>query len=281
VAAATMDRQGLSAADRAAAEALRRDGVVVVRDLLTPEELVAARRDQETANRDAFHGLIPVRPRTAIDPEQPATNTPLGGLYMGTLPGLARCYSHPRIVAIVRAAMRAEPFLHLLKINRFTAGHPGLGPHHDSVGTEFLEPWRRVAAMVFLDDIGEDSGAFEYVPTSHRLSFRDDERQPDQGIAGRGSSPPTKGPGSELETVHAAGLYLPLTLSAGSVVFRHSAVWHAVRPISRLRRYATALFTPERPTQTAEDAEIYASLPAELQRLCRPASVGVDSASRL
>ena len=100
-------------------------------------------------------------------------------MYMGTLPGLARCCSHPRIVAIARATMRAEPYLHLLKINRFTAGHPGLGPHHDSVGTQFLEPWRRVAAMVFMNDIGEDSGAFEYMPSSHRPSFRDDEWQSD------------------------------------------------------------------------------------------------------
>ena len=66
--------------------------------------------------------------------------------------------------------------------------------------------------MVFLDGIGEDSGAFEYMPTSHRLSFRDDEAQPDQKIAGRGSSPPAKGPGSEVVAAHAAGRYLFLGL---------------------------------------------------------------------
>ena len=269
----------LSAADRAAVDTLRREGIAVVHDLLTPAELAAARRDQDVTTSDAFHGQQRgLRGQLGTDPEQPATNTPLAGLYMGTLPGLARCYSHPRIVAIARATMRAEPYLHLLKINRFTAGHPGLGPHHDSVGKEFLEPWRRVAAMVFLDDIGEDSGAFEYMPSSHRLSFRDDERQPDQQIAGKGSTPPAKGPGSDVETAHAAGLYSPVTLSAGSVVLRHSAVWHAVRPIGRLRRYATALYTPDCPDATrrsTEDAEMYASLPEELQRLCGgPAQAG-------
>ena len=268
--------QRLSAADRAVVDTLRRDGVAVLHGLLTSDELAAARRDQEAANLDAFHRTRPAgwfRGETGINPEQPATNTPLHGLYMGTLPGLARCYSHPRIVAIARAAMRAEPFLHLLKINRFTAGHPGLNPHHDSVANEFLEPWRRVAAMVFLDDISEESGAFEYMPTTHRLSFRDDEQQPDQRIAGKGNSPPSKGPGSELAAAHAAGQYTPVSLSAGSVVFRHSAVWHAVRPIHRLRRYATALYTPEPPDaaqRTPEDSEMYAALPAELRRLCGP-----------
>ena len=101
-----MDRRLLlSAADRVAVDTLRRDGIVVLHDLLTPAELAAARRDQETTNRDAFHddGKRGLRGQMGTNPELPATNTPLAGLYMGTLPGLARCYSHPRIVAIARA----------------------------------------------------------------------------------------------------------------------------------------------------------------------------------
>ena len=87
--------------------------------------------------------------------------------------------------------------------------------------------------QVFLDDIGVDSGAFEFLPTSHRLHFADDEGQPDQRIAGKGSTAPANG--AEV-AAHVAGGFSPVTLSAGSVLLRHSAVWHAVRPVLRLRR---------------------------------------------
>ena len=225
----------LSAEDQAVVAALRRDGAAVLRNLLTPEELTVARRDQEATNRDAFENpeAVPFRGRVGVDPGQPATNTGLNGYHMGLRPGLARCYGHPRLVAVARAALQQEPYLHMTGISRYTAGFAGLPAHFDVPALEFIQPWTRVAMHVFLDDIGEDSGAFEFLPTSHRLHFADDEGQPDQHIAGKGSTAPAKG--AEV-AAHAAGAFSTVTLSAGSVLLWHSAVWHAVRPVHRLRR---------------------------------------------
>ena len=88
-----------------------------------------------------------------------------------------------------------------------------------------------------------------------------------------------------------AGEYLPISLTAGSVVFRVPAVWHAVRPIHRLRRYATArYYVTDRPVaaegygtihdvverrQTEEGRALTDSLPEDLRRLCDPDAVRV------
>lgn len=90
--------------------------------------------------------------------------------------------------------------------------------------------------MVFLDEIDEDSGALEFKPTTHWRHFLKD----DGTLPSPRQLPSQRG--SELSHAYAAGEFLPVSLSAGSVVFRVPAVWHAVRPISRLRRYATARY---------------------------------------
>ena len=154
--------------------------------------------------------------------------------------GLARVFGHPRIVGIVAAIMEEPefPFLHEMRANRYVgtpaAPHPGATPHTDQA--QYAMPWEKICSMVFLDDIDEESGALEYKPTTHLQHFlREDGTGPSLG------RPP--GPrGAELDDAYAAGEFLPVTLSAGSVVFRVPAVWHAVRPIYRLRRYATARY---------------------------------------
>ena len=64
----------LSAEDQAVVAALRRDGAAVLHNLLTPEELVAARRDQDAANREAFErppGRSPTEDAWVSTPRSP------------------------------------------------------------------------------------------------------------------------------------------------------------------------------------------------------------------
>ena len=154
------------------------------------------------------------------------------------------------------------PFLHEMKTNRYTAGHQGVTPHSDN-GTDFSMPWEKIATMIFLDDIGVDSGALEYVPKSHIQHFLAKD-----GVAPV-SSPPPQPRGPEVNAAHAAGQFQPVSLSAGSVIFRVPAVWHSVRPIHRLRRYVTAryYFSSARPVAH----EGFATIQAVVERRCAPA----------
>lgn len=259
----------------------QRDGVAVVHNLLTGVELAEARRDFDAAHLAAGKG-------THTDPENAATRTGMSGDHLGLLPGLAQLYCHPRIVGIVSAIMGEQvPFLHEMKTNRYTAGHQGVSPHSDN-GADFSMPWEKIATMIFLDDIGVDSGALEYIPGSHLQHFLSK-----QGVA-PSDSPPPQPRGPEVNAAHAAGQFQPISLSAGSVVFRVPAVWHAVRPIHRLRRYVTAryYFSSPRPVASEGLAAIQAAmeqrrspaaqallgkLPQPLRRLCDPANVRVLS----
>lgn len=269
----------LSAEDLEVVATARRDGAAVVRNLLTPSELAAARRDFDAAHLANGKGRFD-------DEENVATRTGMLGDHLGLLPGLAQLYAHPRIVGIVGAIMGEDcPFLHEMKTNRYTAGHQGVTPHSDN-GPDWSMPWEKIATMIFLDDIGEESGALEYLPTTHLQHFLSDD-----GVA-PSSSPPPQPRGPEVNAAHAEGLYQAISLPAGSVVFRVPAVWHAVRPIHRLRRYVTARYyiSSARPIaeegmatidsvverrRTDEGASMLRKLPAELQRLCDPDIVHV------
>jgi hypothetical protein len=124
------------------------------------------------------------------------------------------------------------------------APHPRVRPHSDQ--SDWAMPWEKGCSMVFLDDIDEESGTLEYKPASHLQHFlREDGSQPAAGH-------PPRHDGPEVSDAYAAGEYLPVSLTAGSVVFRVPAVWHAVRPTYRLRRYATARYClrTERPVAT-------------------------------
>lgn len=104
-----MRMSGLSAEDLAVVAAAQRDGVAVLRDLLSPAELQAARRDHETAHVDAGNGTWDAAGNAA-------TRSGAGGDQIGQLPGLARLYTHPRIVGIVGAIMGASPWIHAMTV---------------------------------------------------------------------------------------------------------------------------------------------------------------------
>ena len=204
-----MEPYELTAADAEAVATARRDGAAVVHGLLTAEELAQARADFDRAQVEGGRGR-------AEDAENAATRTGMAGDHLGLLPGLARLYAHPRIVGIVAGIMGGEqphPFMHEMKTNRYTAGHVGVTPHSDG-GTQYAMPWEKIATMIFLDDIDEQSGALEYLPTTHLRHFLRPDGSPPS------PSPPPQPRGPEVNAAHEAGEYHPISLRAGSVVFR-------------------------------------------------------------
>jgi hypothetical protein len=141
-----------------------------------------------------------------------------------------------------------RPFLELMRTNRYTPGHGGVAAHSDG-GSIYAVAYEKVATQIFLDDIDEGSGALEYLPGTHLRHFL----RPD-GSPPSSAPPPARGVDGEIEAAHRAGSFVPVALSAGSVVFRVPAVWHAVRPVHRLRRYCTARYYFREQRPVSEDA---------------------------
>ncbi len=197
-------------------------GIAILPDFLDGTELEQLRGQFEQAYLDA--GLGPAAPNQRLK---------LRGPVLLTYPAMARCFTHPRILAIVSALTKeSRPWIWQLVTNRYTAGYPGVPNHSDNNDGNPSPPFSRQAAAVFLDDISPETGALTYVPGTHRLSFSD--RAP------TGNRVPTR---EEID----AGDYIPLEVRAGSVVFRVPEVWHGVNPIHRLRRYIAATYVTRAP----------------------------------
>lgn len=207
----------LTEADQAVVAATRRDGIAVLPDLLQAEELVPLRAEFDQLHLDLGKG-----------PGVPGVRDGVSGDALLEYRHVAALFCHPRLMAVVAALLNEPvPWAWQLKTNRYTPEHEGVRRHTDGVLGELAPAFTRQSTAVFLDDIDESSGALTYVPGSHELHF---DRQD-----GDSPSPPTQ---ADID----AGSYVPAALRAGSVVLRVPEVWHAVRPIHRLRRYVTASY---------------------------------------
>ena len=242
---------------------IRADGVAVL-PLLTAQELEAARSDMDLMYRETYDFKDEEHDgeRQLYDPP-PET--------VGALPGVERVFSHPRITAILSEVMGEAPgrvpFLQAMRTDRYLGGHNGVTPHQDG-GSQFALPFEKMATMIFresqqhgliassdthalpptVDDIGEDSGALEYVPGSHlRQLLRPDGTAPHEEPLPGGRCP-------EIDESYARGDFKPVVLKAGSVVFRVPCVWHAVRPVHRLRRYVTGRYFVRAPAARIDGA---------------------------
>lgn len=215
-------------------ETLRREGIGVMRGLLTEGEVEEARAAFDQAHRDA-----------GKQKGKPGVRDRLSGERLFAYPVLVGLYTHPRILAVVSQMLdESVPWVWQLITNRYNPEHVGVRKHTDGFLKEFAPPFTRQAMAVFLDDIDASSGALTYVPGTHLLHFEDTDA-PDR-------RPPTQ---EDIDGGH----YVPVTLSAGDVVFRVPEVWHAVIPIHRLRRYVTASYnvrgrlSPEMERRVAEE----------------------------
>lgn len=196
---------------------IRSEGIGIARGVLSCEELSAVRLDFDRAHQDLEKGY-----------GQPGARDRLTGTQLLKYPEIAELYSHPRIMDIVCEMLTdSTPWIWQIITNRYNPEHPGVGRHSDGFKGELSSPFSRQSMAVFLDDIDEDSGSLTYVPGSHLRHFiseDDPERQ------------------APAQTDIDKGAYITTKLTAGDVVFRVPEVWHAVRPIHRLRRYVTASY---------------------------------------
>jgi hypothetical protein len=197
---------------------LRNDGIGVLRNVLSADEVKAVRLEFDQAHMDL-----------GIGPGKPGERDKLSGEPLLAYPALAALYAHPRIMDIVSTMLNEpNPWVWQILTNRYNPEHVGVRKHTDGVLGELAPSFTRQSIAVFLDDTDESSGALTYVPLTHLLHYAD-EGDPDR-------EPPTQ---EDIDT----GDYKPATPSAGDVVFRVPEVWHAVIPIHGLRRYVTASYT--------------------------------------
>ena len=210
----------LSKSDHQLIETIRKDGIGILRNLLTPDEVETIRQEFDQAHLDLGKG-----------PGTPGVRDSMSGEALLNYPNMAALYSHPRIMAIVSTMLNEPtPWVWVVKTNRYTPEHIGVRKHTDGFLGELAPSFTRQAMAVFLDDVDENSGALTYVPGTHLLHFNDDPNR----------TPPTQ---EDID----AGDYVPATPQAGDVVLRVPEVWHAVIPIHRMRRYVTASYSTRGP----------------------------------
>ena len=203
--------------DRTVIDSLRADGIGVLRNVLSADEVKAVRLEFNQAHLDL-----------GIGPGKPGERDKLSVHPLLAYPALSALYSHPRIMRIASAMLdEPDPWAWQILTSRYNPDHVGVRKHTDGVLGELAPPFTRQSMAVFLDDVDESSGALTYVPGTHLLHFDS------EGDTAR--EPPTQ---EDIDS----GDYIPATPSAGDVVFRVPEVWHAVIPIHRLRRYVTASY---------------------------------------
>jgi hypothetical protein len=161
--AASLPIRHMSEADAVIVAQARAEGIACIPDLLTPDELAAARADFDRLHSDE---LVDTRTRTLAQNERTApfrsgegqrdqqvgghdaagggagaldgfheaqgSRVFSGGDQLGLYPGLARLFMHPRVVRIVGAIMGDEPtpFLQHLLADRYNIGAKHINTSH-------------------------------------------------------------------------------------------------------------------------------------------------------
>ncbi|WP_336972618.1 phytanoyl-CoA dioxygenase family protein [Sphingobium aromaticiconvertens] len=139
--------------------AFDRDGVVVIRDFLSPEQF-AALRDQvvvfEGEARETVQGDTITR-RIAVDP-----------VAISAIPAIRAFRANARWRSLARyiASFNVEPLLYIQAIltqRRDATPDPQINLHADTF-------YPAMKAWLFLEDVSEATGPFNYVLGSHRLT---------------------------------------------------------------------------------------------------------------
>lgn len=157
-------------------EAFWRDGVLMVEDVVTPEQLAALRRDfaawvEESRSHDAAYGeMIDGRPRFDLEPGHGA--------------------DRPALRRVASPADISDAYLEVMSDSRMTDGAaqlvgPDLRLHHGKInsklpGAATQVKWHQdflfdphtntdmVTALLMIDEVSEENGPLEVVPGSHK-----------------------------------------------------------------------------------------------------------------
>jgi ectoine hydroxylase-related dioxygenase (phytanoyl-CoA dioxygenase family) len=229
--------------------ALDRDGFVILRNILTPEQLEVLR--ERTDDLLAAEGA-----EAGKEVHQEAGTDRLADLVnKGEVFGV--CFTHPRVLAAVAHVLGSD--LKLSSINGRNAlpgsGHQWL--HADWEGGEVPPDGYQVCNTAWLlDDFTRDNGATRLVPGSHRGG-----RLPEQEVSDPGAPHPD-------EVIAVA--------PAGSVLVFNSHTWHGGTDnrTDRPRRALFAYFTRRRHRQQLDQRKYIR--PETYARLSKAARYLID-----
>lgn len=169
--------------------ALRRDGFVILRDLLDEEQLARIKREAAPLlthdGRNDFEGLKTRRVYSVL--AKTDSCTPL--------------VEHPRILCALDALLLPNYLLSMFQIINIAPGESQQMLHHDDAFYPVARPRPAfsVASILAVDDFTEENGATVYLPGSHEW----DDRRP--------------GPADEA---------VPVIMKAGSAVLFLGTLWH-------------------------------------------------------
>jgi hypothetical protein len=111
----------ISAEDQALVETIRKNGIGVLRNLLSAQEVETVRTEFDQAHLDLGKG-----------PGTPGVRDSLSGEALLAYPNLAALYSHPRIMNIISTMLNEPmPWVWVVKTNRYTPEHIGVRKHTD------------------------------------------------------------------------------------------------------------------------------------------------------
>lgn len=154
-----------------------RDGFIVVNDFLPPDLFEKVRAEafaHEAEPREMRQGLAVTR-RITLDPDDAAQ-----------VPNCVEAAQKTRLKDIVRyvAAHYAQPFCYL----QIIIANPERGDT-DPQTSLHMDTFHPIAkAWLFLHDIAEDEGPFQFVPGSHRATLQRLEWEREQSIAASDAS---------------------------------------------------------------------------------------------
>lgn len=238
------------APDAATLDRFRSDGWAVIPDVLTSEEIAAARSALIDAAAASEAQGMPVR-LEALDP---------GGrnIRVYDLVAHAKVFAdlaaHPSVLPSVEALLGPDVILSNFTGNTALPGSGSMNAHCDQ-STVMPEPWPELMAMNAiwcLHDIDEANGATRYLPGSHHFtSFADVPDDPKAGMAS-------------------------FSASAGSVILMHGRLWHTSgenRSVDRDRALLFAFYTsgflrPQTNWWRTLDDDVREQLSPRLRQLC-------------
>lgn len=236
-------------------QSFRRDGFIVARQLLSPEEVATLREAFMEENRNGpVEGLSEIRHQNvAFDRNDP----------LAFYPRMMHPHRHPdkqvgrlasqyliddRIGAILRQLMQEEPLAVQTMFYFKPPGARGQELHQDNFYLR-VKPGTCMAAWIALDDCDEENGGMACVPSTANLDVQcPQQADPTKSFTTEHVPPP---PGSKAEVVK---------MAAGDVLFFNGSTIHGSGPNRSATRFRRSLICHYVPASTAQMSDWYQAI---------------------